>query len=226
MGIIKKWADDIKVKTKDMDREAKVEYVMNYYWYHILLGTLFMGLLILGIYHVTWGRKKIDFSMVAVNQDINYERDEKIQETFAAFAGIPAKNMQVDSDFMISYGDVQLEGINESSYEKFFFNWSAGTLDAVIMPESFYEYCKQQRGKFIELADLTMGGFLEEMADEAQGDLFLEENGKYTGVYVDQTYISDYFQKNMQDRYVLVFPETVKHKKAAGKFLEYALQGK
>ena len=36
--------------------------------------------------------------------------------------------------------NMRLEGANESSYEKFFFNIAAGVLDAVIMPESFYMY--------------------------------------------------------------------------------------
>lgn len=223
MGYIRKWAEDIKVKTKGMNREARAEYVMNYYWYHILLGALFMGLLALSVYHVTWGRKKVDFSMAAVNQEVNYERDEKIRDGFSAFSGIPAKNMQVDSDFLISYGDVQLEGVNESSYEKFFFNWSAGTMDAAVMPESFYRYCKKQRGRFLELTKLQPREVLEELA-RGRGDLFFMDGGKCMGVYVDATCLGGEYQENESDRYVLVFPRTGKHEEAAGRFLEYALQ--
>lgn len=212
--------DDIKVKTKDMDREAAVEYVMNYYWYHILLGVLSAGLLVLGIYHVTWGRKKVDFSLAVVNQDINYERDERIRDGFSVFSGIPAKNIQADSDFLISYGDVQLEGINESAYDKFFFSWSAGTMDAAVMPESFYHYCKKQRGRFLELTSLQAQERLKELAGNRK-NLFFMDNGKYAGVYADQTYLDSEYQRNDADRYVAVFPETGKHKEAAGMFLEY-----
>lgn len=233
--MIRKWAEDIKVKTRDMDRDAKVEYVMNYYWYHILLGALMMGLLILGIYHVTWGKKKIDFSMVIVNQEINYARDEGIQDAFAEFAGLPSKHVQVDSDYMISYDGVRLEGINESSFEKFFFSWAAGSIDAIVMPESFYRYCKEQNGTFVELEELLaaagadgQGGISAETAEAVQNGqkkIFLQEDERCMGVYVEETGLSEYFIHDEQDPYVLVFPTDLTHKGAAGKFLEYALEG-
>ena len=113
--MIKNWVADIRIKTKNMDRNAKTEYIMNYYWYHILLGVLTIGILVLGIYHVTWGKKKTAFSLVIVNQDISYQRDQKLSEDFAEWAALPPKQIQADSDYMISYGDVQLKGINESS---------------------------------------------------------------------------------------------------------------
>lgn len=227
MSMIRKWAEDIKIKTRNMDRDAKVEYIMNYYWYHILLGVLMMGLLILGIYHVTWGRKKIDFSMVIVNQEINYARDESIQNAFAEFSGLSPKHVQVDSDYMISYDGVRLEGINESSFEKFFFGWSAGSMDAVVMPESFYRYCKEQNGRFVELEELLEAAGAEAKADalRKQKKMFLRENGSCMGVYVEETGLSEYFIHDEQDPYVLVFPTDLKNKGAAGKFLEYALEG-
>lgn len=227
--MIRKWAEDIKVKTRDMDRDAKVEYVMNYYWYHILLGALMMALFILCIYHVTWGRKKTDFSMVIVNQEINFARDEELGDAFAEFSGLSAKHVQVDSDYMISYGDVKLQGINESSFEKFFFSWSAGSVDAVVMPESFYRYCKEQNGTFVKLGDLLKAAGADIQAGlftEAEGphrDIFLKEDGACVGVYVDKTALSEYFIHDGQDPYVLVFPTDMKHAGAAGKFLEYTL---
>lgn len=224
--MIRKWAEDIKLKTRDMNRDAKVEYVMNYYWYHILLGALMMGLLILGIYHVTWGRKKTDFSMVIVNQEINFGRDAGLQDAFAEFSGLSPKHVQVDSDYMISYSDVRLEGINESSFEKFFFSWAAGSIDAVVMPESFYRYCKEQNGTFVKLEELlAAAGADVQNRLLAEKKLFLKEDGNCMGVYVEQTGLSEYFIHDEQDPYVLVFPTDLKHKGAAGKFLEYTLKG-
>ncbi len=221
---MKKWVEDIRMKTKNMNRDQKAEYVMTYYWYHILLAVLMAGLLILGIYHVNWGKRRTDFSMVIVNQDINFSRDRKIQEEYAQFSDIPAKFVQVDSDYMISYGDVKLEGINESSYEKFFFGWSAGVIDAAVMPESFYEYCKEQNGTYVSLLDLLEeAGGSARLLDERQ-DILMEDGGACTGVYIEKTRISGYFMKNKDDPYVLVFPTEMKHKEAAGKFLEYSLQ--
>lgn len=233
---MKNWADDIRTKTKHMDRNAKTEYILNYYWYHILLGFLILGLLILGVYHVTWGKKKTEFSLVIVNQEINAKRDRQLREEFADFSSIPEKQIQADSDYMISYGDVQLEGINESSYEKFFFGWSAGAIDAVIMPESFYHYCQEQNGRFLPLAQLAnpvQSASEKQFASEKQSEsgkqseseeLFLKEDGVCYGVYVEHSNLSAYFIDNADDPYVLVFPTEAKHQKAAGRFLEYAWQ--
>lgn len=215
---MKNWADDIWEKTKHMDRNAKAEYILDYYWYHILLGFLTLCLLALGIYHVTWGKKKTAFSLVIVNQQINAERDKKLRDGFAGFSAIPVKQIQADSDYMISYADVQLKGINESSYEKFFFGWSAGAVDAVVMPESFYHYCKEQNGRFLPLTRLAVP------VQPGPEELFLKEDGIYYGIYVEQSYLSAYFLDNAYDPYVLVFPTEAKHQKAAGRFLEYAWQ--
>lgn len=224
--MIKNWVADIRIKTKNMDRNAKTEYIMNYYWYHILLGVLTIGILVLGIYHVTWRKKKTAFSLVIVNQDISYQRDQKLSEDFAEWAALPPKQIQADSDYMISYGDVQLKGINESSYEKFFFGWQAGAMDAVIMPESFYAYCRKQNGIFLPLAQLSDSGQLSSLPDpSADQQLYFKEDGICYGVYVTKTGLSTYFMENEQDPYILVFPAAMKqdHRKAAGRFLEYAL---
>lgn len=227
---MKNWANDIRTKTKHMDRNAKTEYILNYYWYHILLGFLTLGLLILGVYHITWGKKRTELSLVIVNQEINAKRDKQLRDDFADFSAIPKKQVQVDSDYMISYADVQLEGINESSYEKFFFGWSAGAIDAVIMPESFYHYCQEQNGRFLpltQLADCVRPESKDRSESKDPSDSenqFLKEDGICYGVYVEQSNLSAYFIDNANDPYVLVFPTEAKHQKAAGRFLEYAWQ--
>lgn len=224
--MIKNWAEDIRIKTKNMDRNAKTEYIMNYYWYHILLGVLTLGILVLGIYHVTWGKKKTAFSLVIVNQDISYQRDRQLSEDFAEWSALPEKQIQTDSDYMISYGDVQLKGINESSYEKFFFGWQAGAMDAVIMPETFYTYCREQNGIFLPLAQLSDSRQENSLPDSsANQQLYFKEDGICYGVYIEKTGLSTYFMENEQDPYVLVFPAAMKqdHREAAGKFLEYTL---
>lgn len=69
--------------------------------------------------------------------------------------------MVFDSDYLLSYDDVQLSEANESSYEKFFLNWHVHEIDAMIMPKSFYEYCKRQGGEFQETIELE-----EQMANK------------------------------------------------------------
>lgn len=189
---MKKWIRDIREKTKDMNREQAIEYVCNYYWYHILIGCILLGLVLLLIYHIGWGKTEKEFSCVIVNQEIDFKRDSMLSEAFSEYAGLDERKISIDSDYQISYTGKELEGINESSYEKFFFNWSAGEIDAMIMPESFYEYCLLQNGEFAE-------------------ERFC----------LKDTRLKDILRDESEDPVLIVFPKQAKHKDNCGLFIEY-----
>lgn len=218
--MMKKWADDIRQKTEGMDWRQRGEYIGTYYWYHILIGLLLLGLCLLVIYHINWGKQERAFSLALVNQEIDFDRDRVIQEKFSEFSGISEKEILVNSDYLISYEGMKLKEVNESSYEKFFFNWSAGELDAVIMTESFYEYCKTQGGEFAGLSE-----FLEEETIRGQEKLFYQDKGIATGIYVAQTKLARYLICEGEDDVLLVFPKETRHRAADKKFLEYLLSG-
>ena len=40
-----------------MTRKKKLEYIVDYYWYHILIAAIGLGLFILLIYHIGWGSR-------------------------------------------------------------------------------------------------------------------------------------------------------------------------
>lgn len=187
-----KWIKDIREKTVDMNREQVLEYIANYYWYHILIGFILLGLVLLLIYHIGWGDRRKEFTCVIINQEIDYVRDQKLAKEFGVYSGIKENKILIDSDYQISYRDKQMEGVKESSYEKFFFNWQAGEIDAMIMPESFYEYCIEQGGVFTEERISIGTTRMEELLTE-------EEN----------------------DPVYLVFAADSKHKEACRKFQDY-----
>ena len=216
--MIREWAEDIRIKTKDMGLGQKAEYVLNYYWYHILLSVLALGILLLGIYHITWGKKMVEFSLVLVNQDINYKRDRELCKEFAAASGIREKRIQVDSDYLLSYDDVRLDGVNESSYEKFFFNWSCGGIDAMVIPKSFYAYCKRQGGEYADPIDL-----LPAAAELPAASLFWDGE-TCAGICADGLHIANKLKQDKTDPYLLVFPAQIRHTDAAAQFLKYSLQ--
>lgn len=189
---MKKWITDIRVKTKDMNREQALEYIAGYYWYHILIACILLGLILLLIYHIGWGNRKKEFSCVLVNQEIDFARDEELAKEFGSFCGLGAEQILINSDYQISYGEKQLEGVNESSYEKFFFNWSAGEIDAMIMPESFYEYCIKQNGEFSE-----------------------------EKIYIKDTWLKGMLRGEEEDPVVLVFAEQSRHKDNCAAFMEF-----
>lgn len=189
---MRKWIEDIRQKTADMDRKQAFGYIAGYYWYHILIVFIMMGIMILLVYHIGWGDRRKEFTCVIINQETDYARDKRLAKEFGAFSDRKADEILIDSDYQISYGDKQLESIKESSYEKFFFNWQAKEIDAMVMPQSFYDYCLDQGGEFME----------EKIPVEATrlGDLLTEEDA---------------------DPVYLVFAADTKHKKACAQFREY-----
>lgn len=148
---------DIREKTRGMRAREKAEYVRMYYWYHILGIAAVIALLVFGITHFAFGTERPQFTFVMVNQPIDNERDKLLGEELAGKLSLENDRVVVDSDFHISYGDIRLEGANESSYEKFFFKWSNGELDAVLMPKSFLSYCQEMGGSFRDVKEFGEG---------------------------------------------------------------------
>lgn len=213
-GFIKQLKQNIKSNTSTMTKEQKVDYILTYYWPHILGTFAIVALLIFLPVHFVFGNQKPEFTLVMVNQDINPQRDKKIAKAFAKESKISQKRINIDSDFNLSYGDVQLEGINESSYEKFFFKWQGGELDAVVMPESFYQYCKGLDGEFLDVKQFDTG------------KLSLYTDGqKASGILVtDAEMDSLKLDKTSKENYVIIFPATGQHKEAVQKFLHFLNQ--
>lgn len=219
--MFRKWVEDIRVKTKDMDKGQETEYILAYYWYHILIAFLLLGLLCLLIYHLAWGRQKKVFSLAIVNQEIDYDRDQKLLEQYAESSGISKRKLSVDSDYLLSYGNVKLKDVKESSFEKFFLSWSVGGIDAAVMPMSFYQYCKEKDGEFVSLTELLP----EETI--ASNNCFYEENNNYMGIYIEKTKLADDFRISEEDPFVLVFLRKGEKQKSLyeyRRFLEYVLQ--
>lgn len=216
--MVRKWISDIKEKTAHMDRRQTAEYIAAYYWFHILLTAIALGLLLLLAYHIGWGRRKPDFTVALVNQQADSEQDQALAQRFSAASGISLKKIFVDSDYLLSYDDVQLKNIKESSYEKFFFNWSAGALDAVVMPESFYRHCREMGGEFTDVRSLPHGETLP-----ASPELLFMDAGKCAGIYAEKTALQIRSKTDGDDPLLLVFPASSKRQKAAGKFIQFAL---
>lgn len=210
-GFIKNIRQNIKSNTSTMTKEEKAEYIITYYWPHILGTFAMIALLVFLPVHFVFGNQKPEFTLVMVNQDINPQRDKKIVKAFAKESKISQKRINVDSDFNLSYGDVQLEGINESSYEKFFFKWQGGELDAVIMPESFYRYCKELGGEFTDVKEFDTG------------NLPLYTDGqKVSGILVTDAQVNAMrLDKTSKEDYIILFPSTGQHKAAVQKFLHF-----
>ena len=221
--MIKKWMADIREKTKDMNREQAFEYIRNYYWYHILIAGVLFALLILVIYHIGWGDRRKDFYCALVNQQIDFDRDRRIAHDFAEKSGIREKSISVNSDYQISYPGKELEDINESSYEKFFFNWAEGDMDAVVMPESFYRYCLEQDGEYADLKSWAEDAGMD-AETLIEDEVLYEEQGSFPALYINKTCLSDSVKTGTDDPVLLVVPKDAGYEANGRKFFEYVLK--
>lgn len=220
---MQEWLQDIREKTKNMDRKEKIDYVLQYYWHYLLGVGAVIALIFFVIYHSLYGQKDKVFTCILVNQEIDSKRDGQIQSDFAKFLNVEEDKICVDSNYLISYGNVQLEGINESSYEKFFFNWSVNELDAIIMPESFYKYCIENGGEFLPLNSL-----LDVETLKQRGLNIYEDQGIAVGLRLENT---DFFtearlhqplvEKEQEEPLLLAFPNNTKHKEHCAIFLQF-----
>ena len=201
---------EIKENTAGMSPRGKAEYILTYYWYHILGIAAAVGLVLFLIIHFGFREDPPLFTCAMVNQEINYERDGELEEDFSEASGIDPDRMDINSDFNISYGDTKLEGVNESSYEKFFFKWQNRELDAVILPESFYKYCRELGGTFRSIAGW-----------DTDGMSVYEDGGEATAVDVEDTSLAGYLSNETGERLLLAFPDTGEHEDSCREFLDF-----
>lgn len=201
---------EIRGNTAGMSPRDKTEYILTYYWYHILGVAAAAGLVLFLIIHFGFREAPPLFTCAMVNQEINYERDGELEKDFSEASGIDPDRMDINSDFSISYGDTKLEGVNESSYEKFFFKWQNEELDAVVLPESFYQYCRELGGTFRSIASW-----------DTEGMSVYEDGGEATAVDVAETSLAGYLDNETGERLLLAFPDTGSHEEACREFLDF-----
>lgn len=217
---IRKTMEELRRNTAKMDRRRKAEYVLAYYWHYLLFASAAAGLLILLVRHLFFAPPPKALICVLVNQQADYERDERLARDFSEYSGISPEEILVDSDYLFSYGDVRLEAANESSYEKFFFRWGSRELDAVLMPESFYRYCKEIEYEFADLRS-----FCTEEQREPFAQSFLKSGERYEALYAEHTRLTPYLRQEGEDRLVLAFVPESGHPEADAAFLRFVLEG-
>lgn len=204
-----KYWKDIKEKTADMSRQETWSYILTYYWYHMLIFASIVALVLLFAAHYIFGNKKPVFTCLIVNQEMDTVRDREMADSFAGEAKLPKDRVIIDSDYHFSYDGFRLEGVNESSYEKFFFQWRNREIDAVILSESFYRHCKEMGGGFRILEEQDREGFTAYM-----------DEGRCTAVVLGD----DSFMERMagrKEQLLLAFPSSGKHIEESRNFLKY-----
>ena len=206
--IFRNYLDDIKEKTQDMSIKEKVAYVITYYWYHILIIVSIIALIFFTVRFYLFGNVRPEFTCVIADHVMNEETAEQIAGDFADMAGLDPELVEIDPDYFFSYGDVEMEGVNESSYEKFFLRWRNQELDAVIIPESLYRFCEEMGGSCRSLEDMDTTG-LETYTD----------NGVCTAVVLGEADMIEEVTGKEEEKLLLAFPDNGRHEELCEVFL-------
>ena len=177
-----------------------------------MLGILaVLALLIFLVVHFAFPEEKPFFKCVLVNQKIDSDRDVVLSEEFATFSGLDAKRIVFDSDYVISYKKTEekQDAGNESGFDKFFFQWSKGELDAVILTKDFLKYCTSVGGEYYS-------------ADEFETkDLNLCEAGGSKAIDLTGTNLESELDGTEKEDLVLVFTATGIHKEMWQKYIDF-----
>ena len=214
---MKKYLEDIKEKTSTMTRKEACSYVFTYYWYHMLIFVFAIALILLFALHYGVGNKKPLFTCMIVNQKMDGERDLRIRDDFAGMAAIPKERIIIDSDYNFSYDQFQIDGTNESSYEKFFFQWRNREIDAVILSESFYRHCREMGGRFRILED----GITEEPENGFQ--VYMDE-GECRALMLGTDTFTEKVTGKEDEKLLLAFPESGEKLDESWLFLRYVCE--
>lgn len=218
---MKKYLRDIKEKTSGMTRGETCSYIWSYYWYHIMIFISVIALILLFAAHYGLGNKKPLFTCLIINQEMDGARDLRIRDEFAQRAGLPKERVVIDSDYNFSYGQFRLEGTNDSSYEKFFFQWRNQEIDAVILSETFYRHCKEMGGDFRVLAN-------ERSEGEGNGLQAYMDEGECRAVVLGTDSYTKKITGKEDEKLLLAFPEYENNSENSPKesriFLEYACE--
>lgn len=214
---MRRYLRDIEEKTSGMSGKEKCSYVWTYYWYHILIFVSVAALIFLFGAHYGFGNKKPLFTCIIVNQETDGERDLGVRDGFAGSTGIPKERVVIDSDYHFSFDGFQIEGTNESSYEKFFFQWRNQEIDAVVLSESFYRHCKEMGGSFRALND----GIMEVAEMDLQA--YVDE-GECRAVILGSDTFTKMVTGKEDEKLLLAFPESGRNLDESRLFLKYVCE--
>ncbi len=205
-----RYIKDIREKTAGMSKGEKADYILTYYWYHILGVVVAVLLIVIFAGHFLFGEKRPLFSCVIVNRVTDDSRDDKMAEEFAAQSGLPQDRISIDSNYIFSYKGVRMQGVNESYYDKFFLRWSNSELDAVILEEDFYKFCRKMDGTFRNLDEFDTGTLP-----------LYEDGGVSTAIVLtDQERIPSLWNTERK-KLLLAFPNNGKHETECQQFIDY-----
>ena len=185
-------------KLKDMPFKKKVEYIWEYYKFHII--GVIAAVVFIAIFIRDWreNRKPMSVDAILINSDVAYEGSDLIKNDYIKYAGVDTTtfNTAIDTSIIISEGST--DQMTMANTQKIMALYAAGSLDAVIGPDSVMDGYGAI-GACMDLNDVLSPSMISELEDKGCEMYYTtvyetDDNGKeqpvatyLAGVYLDNS---------------------------------------
>lgn len=213
--------EKFRKKTEHMNRQEKVQYIIDYYKVPIIAAAVVI-LLIIGIaWQLLFNNQKTVYSFAIINEEMNIQSDSQLKESLTKWLGLNPRKAEVaiDSTYNIPYiydesGQlVNVDGspaADYSTFEKYFLNLSHNTIDAAVMPEGFMEYCNGLDRSYYDITELFSEEALEPYKDRFCYGTDVNGESYVCGLYTDGTiFDASYFAKDAGEEMVKAYGKQV-----------------
>lgn len=152
-----------KTAFKDLSGRAKVQYIWDYYRWHIIISICAIAFLISMIHHyVTYKESVLDIMLV--NCVDPYAGDESSLQEFFEQEGFDSKSEEITLDTSITFSEDDSYSTNYYSTQSFTLKVSVGDADIIFSPEFvFSDYAAN--GCMMPLTDFLTDEELEQYSD-------------------------------------------------------------
>ena len=151
-----------KTAFKDLSRKAKVQYIWDYYRWHIIAAICLVAFVISMIVHYAAYRESV-LDIVMVNTLNPYEENVSSTDEFFEQEGFTKKE-EVTVDTSITFSDDDNYSTNYYSNQKLTLKLSVGGADVLFAPEFvFQQYA--DAGSLMPLTDYLTADELEQYKD-------------------------------------------------------------
>ena len=163
---------DIKKNISGMSSKSAIEYIITYYWYHMLGICAFVGLVVFLIAHFCFPKDQSIFTCAIFGTYLDDGSMSEVARDFANECGVDESLIVFDVNYRLGENadDVQ----NEYALEKLILQWSVGSVDAVILDRDVLASIVNAGGEFtaVPTIDINQTSLAEYFADEKR-DFYL-----------------------------------------------------
>ncbi len=212
-----------KEKLSEMPFRKKIEYLMEYYKFHALVGLVVIAFVIYIVNTLLHPAASTQFYAAIINSTMDEQVSKQYSEDFSKYLKLNPSKESVE--FSATYNFDLKDSYSSQLREVLVTRISAKQVDVIIAPESeFYNYC--YAGGFLKLSDLLPTDLYSSLTDK-----FYTTHTQYDadqtayGIYLKDTPLKKYFPDDSQN-YVMGIVSNSEHVDNSISFIQFLFNKK